>query len=55
MVERASREERTVSNYCPCHGSRFDITSGAVISGPATAALKVYSVEEAEGAVRIRA
>ncbi len=38
---------------CQCHGSRFDITTGAVINGPATAALKVYSVQEAEGAVRI--
>ena len=38
---------------CQCHGSRFDITTGAVISGPATAALKVYAVQEAEGAVRI--
>jgi len=38
---------------CQCHGSRFDITTGAVINGPATAALKVYAVQEAEGAVRI--
>jgi 3-phenylpropionate/trans-cinnamate dioxygenase ferredoxin subunit len=26
---------------CQCHGSRFDITSGAVIKGPATKALNV--------------
>ena len=38
---------------CQCHGSRFDITTGAVINGPATAALKVYAVQEAEGSVRI--
>jgi 3-phenylpropionate/trans-cinnamate dioxygenase ferredoxin component len=38
---------------CQCHGSRFDITTGAVINGPATAALKVYAVQEAEGAVRV--
>ena len=31
---------------CQCHGSRFDITTGAVISGPATAPLKVYAMEE---------
>ena len=39
---------------CQCHGSRFDITTGAVINGPATVALKVYAVQEVEGAVRIR-
>ena len=38
---------------CQCHGSRFDITTGDVINGPATAALKVYPVQEAEGAVRV--
>jgi 3-phenylpropionate/trans-cinnamate dioxygenase ferredoxin subunit len=38
---------------CQCHGSRFDVTTGAVINGPATAALKVYAVQEAEGAVRV--
>lgn len=40
---------------CQCHGSRFDITTGAVISGPATTALRVYEVEEIEGSIRIRA
>src|SRR5215472_6622598 len=29
---------------CQCHGSRFDITTGAVINGPATEELKVYEV-----------
>jgi 3-phenylpropionate/trans-cinnamate dioxygenase ferredoxin subunit len=38
---------------CQCHGSRFDITTGAVINGPATVALKVYAVQEAEGGVRV--
>ena len=40
---------------CQCHGSRFDITSGAVISGPATEHLNVYEVREADGSVQIRA
>ena len=40
---------------CQCHGSRFDITSGAVINGPATRALNVYEVQEDEGSIRIRA
>ena len=40
---------------CQCHGSRFDITTGAVINGPATEALKVYEVEEVAGSIQIRA
>ena len=39
---------------CQCHGSRFDIITGAVINGPATKALNVYEVQEIEGTVRIR-
>lgn len=39
---------------CQCHGSRFDISTGAVINGPATKALDVYEVEEVEGRVRVR-
>ena len=39
---------------CQCHGSRFDITTGAVINGPATVPLNVYTVQKEEGAVRIR-
>jgi nitrite reductase/ring-hydroxylating ferredoxin subunit len=40
---------------CQCHGSRFDITTGAVINGPATEALNVHEVQEVEGSIRIRA
>jgi 3-phenylpropionate/trans-cinnamate dioxygenase ferredoxin component len=40
---------------CQCHGSRFDITTGAVVNGPATKALKVYEVEAVDGSIRIRA
>jgi 3-phenylpropionate/trans-cinnamate dioxygenase ferredoxin component len=40
---------------CQCHGSRFDVTTGAVIRGPATQALTVYEVQEAGGEIRIRA
>ena len=39
---------------CQCHGSRFDITTGAVINGPATGALIVYEVQEVDGEVQIR-
>ena len=40
---------------CQCHGSRFDVATGAVMNGPATEALKVYEVEEIDGSVRVRA
>jgi 3-phenylpropionate/trans-cinnamate dioxygenase ferredoxin component len=40
---------------CQCHGSQFDITTGAVLEGPATRALNVYEVQEVEGSIRIRA
>jgi 3-phenylpropionate/trans-cinnamate dioxygenase ferredoxin component len=39
---------------CQCHGSRFDIATGAVIYGPAAEALDVYQVHEVNGNVRIR-
>ena len=40
---------------CQCHGSRFDITTGAVISGPATKPLRRYAVQEIDGSIHIRA
>lgn len=40
---------------CQCHGSRFDVATGAVVRGPATEALVRYEVQEVDGEVRIRA
>ena len=40
---------------CQCHGSRFDIATGAVVNGPATEALNLYEVQEVEGSVQVRA
>ena len=40
---------------CQCHGSRFDITTGAVINGPATEPLNIYEVQEVDGEIRVRA
>jgi 3-phenylpropionate/trans-cinnamate dioxygenase ferredoxin subunit len=39
---------------CQCHGSRFDVTTGAVVNGPATEALKVYEVQEVEEGIQLR-
>jgi len=40
---------------CQCHGSRFDISTGAVINGPATEPMTVYEVQEINGDIQIRA
>jgi 3-phenylpropionate/trans-cinnamate dioxygenase ferredoxin subunit len=40
---------------CQCHGSRFDIATGAVITGPATEALQVHEVQEVDGSIQLRA
>jgi 3-phenylpropionate/trans-cinnamate dioxygenase ferredoxin component len=40
---------------CQCHGSRFDITTGAVLNGPATKPLNLYEVHEVDGEIQVRA
>ena len=39
---------------CQCHGSRFEISTGAVINGPATEPLNGYLVQEVDGGIQIR-
>ena len=39
---------------CQCDGSRFDITTGAVLNGPATEPLTVYEVKEDGGEIQAR-
>jgi 3-phenylpropionate/trans-cinnamate dioxygenase ferredoxin component len=46
---------RGTTVMCQCHGSRFDIATGAVINGPATEPLNVYQVQDVEGGIRILA
>ncbi|WP_375476091.1 ubiquinol-cytochrome c reductase iron-sulfur subunit [uncultured Jatrophihabitans sp.] len=36
---------------CPCHGSKFNATTGAVLTGPATAPLPAVKVTVADGKV----
>jgi nitrite reductase/ring-hydroxylating ferredoxin subunit len=40
---------------CQCHGSQFDVTTGAVIRGPATVALTLHAVREVNGRIEIPA
>jgi 3-phenylpropionate/trans-cinnamate dioxygenase ferredoxin component len=39
---------------CQCHGSRFNLATGAVIDGPATTPLLLHEVTEVNGEVQLR-
>ena len=39
---------------CPCHGSIFRLTDGAVLKGPATVPAPVYDVRRRDGNVEVR-
>jgi nitrite reductase/ring-hydroxylating ferredoxin subunit/uncharacterized membrane protein len=39
---------------CACHGSRFDITDGSVVRGPATAGQPAFEAREVEGRIEVR-
>jgi len=38
---------------CACHGSRFDVTTGAVVRGPAEDPVRSYPVNIADGEVQV--
>ena len=44
----------TTTILCQCHGSRFDMATGAVINGPATKELRIYEVREVEGSIHVQ-
>lgn|SRR5512145_2826055 len=46
------RLEATVVT-CPCHGSRFDVTSGAVLRGPALEPVRSYAARVEDQALRV--
>ena len=45
-------EETTV--ICPCHGSEFDVTDGAVLQGPAREPVETYQTRVEGGSLEIR-
>jgi 3-phenylpropionate/trans-cinnamate dioxygenase ferredoxin subunit len=42
------------SAQCQCYGSHFDITTGAVLRGPATEPLATYEAREVDGQIQVR-
>jgi nitrite reductase/ring-hydroxylating ferredoxin subunit len=46
-------EETTVT--CRCHGSKFDVTNGAVVNGPAQDPVETYETREEDGNLKIEA
>jgi nitrite reductase/ring-hydroxylating ferredoxin subunit len=44
-------EEQTVT--CACHGSQFDVTTGAVLRGPAREPVKSYAVRVQDDALQV--
>jgi nitrite reductase/ring-hydroxylating ferredoxin subunit len=38
---------------CNCHGSEFELASGAVLEGPADGPLETYAVRASEGCVEV--
>jgi len=44
-------EETTV--ICPCHGSEFDVSSGAVLQGPARKPVETYRTRTGSGGLEI--
>jgi nitrite reductase/ring-hydroxylating ferredoxin subunit len=39
---------------CPCHGSQFDVATGAVLRGPAKRPLTTFEVREQGGEIEVR-
>jgi nitrite reductase/ring-hydroxylating ferredoxin subunit len=45
-------EETTV--ICPCHGSEFDVRSGAVLQGPAREPVETYETRVEDGSLEVK-
>lgn len=51
----ATGEVQDGAIVCPCHGSRFDLRSGEVLRGPATAPQPVLETRTEDGRIQVRA
>jgi 3-phenylpropionate/trans-cinnamate dioxygenase ferredoxin component len=40
---------------CQCHGSKYDLRTGAVLRGPAAEGLAIYEVRERDGDLQVKA
>jgi 3-phenylpropionate/trans-cinnamate dioxygenase ferredoxin subunit len=47
----ANGELQGTTVTCACHGSQFDVTSGAVLRGPAQRPVRSHTLEAQEGAI----
>jgi 3-phenylpropionate/trans-cinnamate dioxygenase ferredoxin subunit len=47
----ANGELQGTTVTCACHGSQFDVTSGAVLRGPAQRPVRSHTLEVQEGAI----
>ena len=54
-MDKGEVDFSTCVSTCPWHGSQFDIRSGAVVHGPATAPLPAYQVRQQDGRISVRA
>jgi 3-phenylpropionate/trans-cinnamate dioxygenase ferredoxin component len=50
-LAKGELEETTVT--CPCHGSQFDVTTGAVLRGPAVHPVESYPIRVEDDAIQI--
>jgi nitrite reductase/ring-hydroxylating ferredoxin subunit len=50
-LAKGELEDTTVT--CPCHGSQFDVTTGAVLRGPAEDPVESYPIRIEDDAIQI--
>jgi nitrite reductase/ring-hydroxylating ferredoxin subunit len=43
-----------VTIMCQCHGSKYDLSTGAVLRGPADDSLAIYEVREHQGELQVK-
>jgi 3-phenylpropionate/trans-cinnamate dioxygenase ferredoxin subunit len=50
----AEGEIEDTAIVCPCHGSEFDIRTGAVVAPPATEPVQSYEVRVEDGQIQVQ-